>query len=289
VLDRRLPRALRELLLDPQAELDATSVTQPVLVAFSLALTAQWRAWGVAPDWVAGHSLGEFSAAQAAGCCALDALLELVAERGRLMQDLPAGAMAAVFAPPARVAALLADLGGAAWVAADNGPDDAVIAGPPAAVARALRLAVVEGLEVRPLPVAFAAHGPAVATSLDGLAAASARVAWRAPRCGWVSTRTGASQVAPPDAAHWRGHTRDPVRFGAALTALRAQRVEFMLELGPGASLARLAGRALPEVGVASSVAGDDDPAEHVLGVATRLWDLGVPIAWEQLHADVSL
>jgi len=291
VLDPHLPRPLRALLVDPDpgVDLGQTALTQPLLVAFGVALAAQWRAWGVAPTWVTGHSLGELCAAWAASCCTTRELLELSLERGRAMQALPAGAMAVVFAEPARVEGLLADLGGEAWVAARNGAADAVIAGPSAAVERARRLATLEGLEVRPLEVSFAAHGPAVEPALPGLEAAARRVSWSPPRVGWVSTATAGAMLAPPDALHWRNQTRRPVRFADSLATLRKKGVEVFLELGPGASLTRLAAGQVGGATCLASAAGEAEPAAHVAAVAARLWERGIAVDWERVSEDLGL
>ncbi|MEZ6186333.1 MAG: acyltransferase domain-containing protein [Planctomycetota bacterium] len=207
--------------------------------------------------------------------------------RSRVERAAP-GAMAAACAAPERVAGLLRDLGGACWVAAANGSQDSVLAGPPAALEDALALLRLEGVEVRPLAVSYAAHGPAVAPGLRAIEAAARQVPWAAPRCGWISSLDGASVQAPPTPAHWRRQTLEPVRFAEALGALRARGVEVLLELGPGASLSRLAARALPSARTLTSAPGEADPARHLLEVAARLWEAGHPVTWERLLADLS-
>jgi acyl transferase domain-containing protein len=126
-----------------------------------------------------------------------------------------------------------------------------------------------------------------VVPALGEVEAVARRVRWAAPRCGWITSLDGSSVQAPPGATHWRRQTLEPVRFAAALDALRARGVELLLELGPGASLTRLAARALPRARCLASAAGEAEPARHVLELGARLWEAGHDVAWERLLADV--
>ena len=229
-----------------QAALHETAWTQPALFALELALTEQWRRWGVAPAAVIGHSVGEYAAACAAGVFTLEEGLALIAERGRLMQALPAGgAMAAFNAPADVVQAAVAAQGGQLAIAAFNAPDNLVVAGDATALEELLSQLALRDVQGQRLHVALAAHSPRVEPALAGLEAAARRVAMHAPAVpvAWNVTG-GALEGAPaPDAAYWCRHLREPVRFADGLHWLRGQGLRHFIEVGPHPVLAALAER----------------------------------------------
>jgi acyl transferase domain-containing protein/SAM-dependent methyltransferase len=241
VLRSHLDESLLSILGAPASAsslLDQTAYAQPALFALEYALAELWRSWGVEPTAVAGHSLGEVVAACVAGVFSLEDGLRLVVERGRLMQALPGGGMAAVFAGAERIAAALASHA-AVSVAAINGPDQTVISGPSEAVRAAVRALEADGIRCRRLRVSHAFHSSLVEPILDDFERAIAGIVYAAPRIALASTVTGRI-VADETAAranYWRRQIREPVRFRAAMDILREQGHRVFLEIGPSPTL----------------------------------------------------
>ncbi|HEX2685090.1 MAG TPA: beta-ketoacyl synthase N-terminal-like domain-containing protein, partial [Kofleriaceae bacterium] len=269
--------------------LDDTAYTQPALFALQYALTELWRSLGVSPAAVIGHSIGEVAAACAAGVLGVEAAVELVAARGRLMQALPrGGGMAAVFAPEEEVAAAL-PASGEVSIAAVNGPADTVVSGPGAALEGVLQVLAARGVKARRLTVSHAFHSCLMEPMLDAFTATVERIELAAPRISLVSNVTG--EIAPAEvvacAAYWRRHVRAPVRFLAGMRALQALGCEAFIEIGPGATLIGLGQRCLPgetQVWTASMRKGQCERTQF-LQAAGAMFACGVPVDWTGLDA----
>ncbi|MEU4377026.1 type I polyketide synthase [Pseudonocardia alni] len=285
-LDPHLPRPLHEVVLaapgTPEAALlDSTRWTQPALFAVEVALAATWRAAGVEPDAVLGHSIGGITAAHVAGPLSLADAARLVAVRAALMQDAPGGgAMISVRAGVDTVAPLVAEQGGRVSVAAVNGPSAVVLSGDADAVDAIAAHLAGRGVRTTRLRVGHAFHSAhmdgAAATLADAvgpLAAADARIPV-------VSDLTGA--VAAPadltDPAHWARALRGTVRFADGVRALRGLGVTRMVEIGPDAALTPAALEVL---------AADDGPDCLVVPTLRRERDEAVDLlaALGALHA----
>ena len=251
VLDGLLPHPLLSVLYGDAAErlLHDTTYTQPALFAVEYALAELWQSWGVRPDYLLGHSVGEFVAAVVAGVFSLEDGLALVAARGRLMGALPAdGAMAAVFAEPQRVLGLLGD--GEVGLAAVNGPKSVVISGRGDLVATAVARLEAAGLTVRPMTVSHAFHSALMEPMLDEFEAVAAGIAARPARIPILSNLTGEAMGvdgAPgPDARYWRRHVREAVQFNAGMRRLAEAGCRVLVEAGPHPTLIGMGKRCLP-------------------------------------------
>ncbi|MDQ0578634.1 non-ribosomal peptide synthetase/type I polyketide synthase [Streptomyces rishiriensis] len=224
---------------DP-AELARTEVAQPLLVTFGVALARQLRDWGVEPDAVAGHSVGEITAACVGGTLSLEDAVTFAAERGRLMGALTEpGAMAAVRGGEDVVAGLVAASRGRLAVAARNGRDRLVISGSEGAVRRALEELSERGVAARRLRVSHAFHSPLMEPVAGPLEDAARRMVPTAASVPLLSTLTADWQPSL-DAAHLRAHALYPVLFGASVDRLLAAGYDTFVELGPGAELSHL-------------------------------------------------
>jgi acyl transferase domain-containing protein/SAM-dependent methyltransferase/NAD(P)-dependent dehydrogenase (short-subunit alcohol dehydrogenase family)/acyl carrier protein len=280
-----LPRPLLEVLFEDGAALGQTEFAQPALFSIEMALVELLRSWGLVPDLVLGHSVGEYAAACTAGVFGLEEGLRLIAGRGRLMQALPAGgAMAAVPCAAERVMPHIAGID-RVGLAADNGTQ-AVISGPAAGVDEALARLAAAGLKGQRLAVSHAFHSALLEPMLDALAELAAAIEPQPPRLTLISNLTGKplDSTATIDADYWRRHSREPVRFGPSIRALAEQGCELLLEIGPNPVLTPLAQRAWP-AGIVQPRAtaalrrGIDDARQIAEALATCC-AAGAPIDW---------
>ncbi|MDG9715509.1 type I polyketide synthase [Streptomyces sp. DH24] len=279
---------LRDTIFTAEPELLArTGCAQPALFALQVALVALLRSWGMRPDCVLGHSVGEFAAAHTAGVFALPDAVRLVAARARLMQALPGGgAMAALEGSEAEVTELLKGLtgGGRVAVAVVNGPSSVVVSGDGHLVEEAMAVARERGRRVSRLKVSHAFHSPLMEPMLDDFAAVAAGVAYRAPALNAISTVSGEA-VRDGDwttAAYWVEQVRRPVRFHDALTTVTGpQGATRLLEIGPEPVLTALA-REAGHAAAATLRKGRAEP-ETVLTAAAEMFVRGADVRWAAL------
>jgi acyl transferase domain-containing protein/acyl carrier protein len=260
-----------------------TARAQPALFAMGVGLSALLRAWGVRPDVVMGHSVGEFAAAVDAGVIELEAAMDLVVRRGALMQALPdGGGMRAISADEARVAGLLEEQPELS-IAALNGPTNTVISGPLAALDRVCALCDAAEIGWRPLAVSHAFHSGLLDPMLDAFEAEAAKLSYAPARVPMISNLTGApvrdADKAHWDAAYWRRHAREPVRFADGVRAAASLGCRVFLEVGPHPILTPLAAATLDTDAVlVSSLGREGDDRRRMLQAAGRLWQAGVDV-----------
>ncbi|HEY7147798.1 MAG TPA: acyltransferase domain-containing protein, partial [Streptosporangiaceae bacterium] len=265
---------------------DQTLYAQAGLFAVEAGLVALLAACGVRPDAVAGHSVGEVTAAYAAGVLTLEDACRLVAARARLMQALPGGgAMTAIAAAEAEVTQALDGLSGVS-VAAVNGPASVVISGDAEAVGQVAGVFADRGVRVRGLRVSHAFHSHRMDPVLGELAGVAGGLEYAAPRVPWAGALTG-ELVTGPGAGYWARQAREPVRFADAVAALAAQGVSVFIEVGPDGTLSALGPAALGERdGVFVTVLRPDRPAAaSVLAALARAHVHGAAVDWTAIVA----
>jgi len=300
VLQPLLPRALLDVLYSdatPDAAtgptLDDAALAQPALFAFEWSLSELWRSWGVEPDLVIGHSLGEYVAACVAGLFSLEDGLRLVTERGRLTQKLARnGAMLALVATAQRAKQALGAHCDHVSIAAVNGRESTVISGDGDAIAEIGRTLTAEGIVNRRLAVAYAYHSPLMDPVLDAWERFVSKLTFSQPRLGLVSTLTGSlatyDEVSRP--GYWRRHLREPVQFAAGMDRLVAEGCGAYLEIGPNPVLLGMARQHLAERADAHvwlpSLRRDRGAREQILESLGDLYVRGVDPSWSGFYQD---
>ena len=255
-----------------------TRYTQPALFALQTALVTLWRSWGVEPDSLVGHSIGEYAAAWAAGVFSLADGMKLVCARGRLMAELPRdGAMLAIFAPEAEVAPEVAKHDGID-ISGINNPTETVVSGRTDGID--LLQAHFEHLEVkcRRLKVSHAFHSPLMEPMLDAFEAVAASVQLSPPELPVVSNLDGKAVTTElTEPSYWRRHVRHAVRFADGMATLKADGVELFVEIGPRPILSGMGARCYGDTEATwlPSLHPDVDDAAQIVRALGGLWARG--------------
>ncbi|MEM6446994.1 MAG: SDR family NAD(P)-dependent oxidoreductase, partial [Cyanobacteria bacterium P01_D01_bin.123] len=277
---------------DDSALLHETAYTQPALFAIEYALFCLWTSWGLQPQAVMGHSVGEYVAACVAGVFSLADGLKLIAARGRLMQALPGdGGMVSLLAPVQVVRDAIAARGDEVAIAAINGPRSTVISGRKAALASVCTELERQGIKLKWLTVSHAFHSPLMEPMLAEFAQIARHVRYAEPRLPIISNLTGqiaGTDIATPD--YWCQHVRQPVRFADGMKVLHEEGYAAFVEMGPKPTLLGMGRLCIPD--------GDEDrlwlPSMHpdrsdwqqLLHGAAALYVRGVGWDWVGFDRD---
>ncbi|MFE3784113.1 SDR family NAD(P)-dependent oxidoreductase [Amycolatopsis sp. NPDC059090] len=281
-LDKHLDRPLREV-IESGDGLDETRWTQPALFALEVALFRTVRSWGVKPDLLAGHSIGELAAAHCAGVFSLADAAKLVVARGKLMQALPTGgAMVAIDGTPEAVREAAGDT---VDIAAVNGPTAVVISGAAEAVAEV----AAKFERTKQLRVSHAFHSRLMDPMLAEFRTVAEGLSYSEPKTPIISTVTGEPADDLTSAEYWVNQVREGVQFRDAVTRAAADGVTRFLELGPDTTLTAMADACLDErpdgLVLASLLHKEQDEAVAALTGVAQLHVSGVDVDWSAIYA----
>ncbi len=287
LLDILYPQAIEKGDVHP-SPLNQTAYTQAALFALEYALAKLWQSWGIHPDVVMGHSVGEYVAACFAGVFSLEDGLKLIAKRGRLMQALPPdGEMVAILADEAQVAAIIPadDIS----IAAINGPDNIVISGSHQAVEAVITRFASEGIKTKKLLVSHAFHSPLMEPMLSDFEAIASEITYSLPQIPLCSNVTGELiQDEIATAQYWLKQVRQPVQFAAGMRTLEKQGCHIFIEIGSQPTLLGMGCRCLPKhVGVwLPSLRHRQADWQQMLDSLAELYVQGVAVDWQSFDQD---
>lgn len=290
LLEPHLGLDIRTAIEGAHPGINETWLAQPALFLCEYALAQLWMSWGVKPAAMIGHSIGEYVAAHLAGVLTLADALALVAGRGRIMQAMAPGAMAAVHASRARAEPLIQGL---AEIAAVNAPTLCAIAGQKTHIAEALRRLGQAGIETAELKTSHAFHSAMMEPALPEFRQVLKGVKLSEPAIPYISNVTGTwiTGVEATSPEYWCRHLRGTVEFAKGIATIASDQTAVFLEVGPGVALSTIARMSLPksrQVATLSSLPrpgeGETDRA-RMLEAAGRLWVSGVPFNWPAMHA----
>ncbi|MFZ2176738.1 MAG: SDR family NAD(P)-dependent oxidoreductase [Rhodococcus sp. (in: high G+C Gram-positive bacteria)] len=283
-LDEHVEIPVRQVIWDDSegadAKLDSTENTQPALFAVEVALYRLLRDWGITPDYLIGHSIGEITAAHVAGVFDLPDAAALVGERGRLMQSTEPGRMIAV---RARAEDVAAQMNARVDLAAVNGAESVVLAGGERDVRAVASELSTAGMKTTSLRVTRAFHSALMEPILDQFTTVVSRLTAQPPKVPIVSNVTGciatAEELTSP--GYWAQHIRRPVRFHDGIRALDEIGVTHLVEVGPGSALAAQAAEVVPNA--IATLPGRGDEAHGLIEAVAAAYVQGVTIDWDRV------
>jgi acyl transferase domain-containing protein len=269
-----------------------TGVTQAALFATEYAMATLWMSWGVRPQAMIGHSIGEYVAATLSGVLALDDAIALVAERGRLMDQSPAGVMLSVHLPASDVTPML---GEGLWLAAINGPSLCVVSGEPDEIDALEESLETAGTPCQRLQTSTAFHSGLMANVVAPLTAAARRIRIGQPSIPYISNVSGTWITAADlaDREYWGRQAREAVQFARGVTELTRFGARVFLEVGPGQVLSTLVRHSFATMDGGDQATAipslpytprDADEQEQLAGAVARMWLNGAPPMWAEYH-----
>jgi len=291
ILRQYLDVSLLEILFsDKQSQLDNTAYTQPTLFAVEYALAQLWQSWGIKPDVVMGHSVGEYVAATVAGVFSLEDGLKLIAHRGRLMQTLPEnGEMVAVLASEQEVLSVI-DCSQQVSLAAINSPQSVVISGEREAIQVICQTLENQGIKTKKLLVSHAFHSPLMKPIISEFKQIAEQVTFSSPQIPVISNVTGELITdAITTADYWCQHILQPVKFAAGMQCLAQQGVEIFIEIGPKPILLGMGRQCLPPDYSSlwlPSLRSEKEDWQVLLTSLAELYQHGFRIDWQGFDRD---
>ncbi|HIK08631.1 MAG TPA: acyltransferase domain-containing protein [Trichormus sp. M33_DOE_039] len=273
----------KESIPNPQSQ---TIYAQPALFVIEYALAQLWISWGIQPQAMIGHSIGEYVAATLAGVFSLSDALALVALRGRLMQQCPTGAMLSVGMSADILQPLLTDN---LVIAAYNAPELCVVSGTEAEIAQLEQNLNQQGISSRRLQTSHAFHSPLMEEMMPSFIAALQKIQLQTPKIPFISNLTG-TWITPEQATdpyYWTNHLRQPVQFATGIRELLTESQQILLEVGAGRTLSTLAKQQTNTHKILSSLRHPQDTQSDVaflLQTLGQLWLAGVSINWKNFY-----
>ncbi len=296
-IDPLIGRSLKQLVFSSEgskeaSELSHTTCAQPALFAMQTALARLYESWGLRPQAMAGHSVGEISAAHLAGILSLQDAAKLVCARGSLMGALPeGGAMVALEATEEETLELIAGRESELSLAAVNSPRSCVVSGAEAAIDACEAAWKERGRRAKRLDVSHAFHSPLMEPMLEEFAEVCAGLEFGAPRIPLVSCLSGEplSAERAADPAYWATHVREPVRFADAVSTLLGEGITAALELGPDPVLCAMAAECVSdgeELALAPALRQGYPEPRSALGALAATHAAGAAVDWEAFFAE---
>ncbi|MCC5616012.1 SDR family oxidoreductase [Nostoc sp. CHAB 5836] len=269
-------------------KLQQTAITQPALFVIEYAMAKLWMAWGVHPEMMIGHSIGEYVAATIAGVFSLEDALAIVAMRGKLMQQLPGGAMLSIQLPEQEVQQLLEK---EISLAASNSPSSCVVSGATEAIEKLQQKLQEIGVNFRCLHTSHAFHSHKMEPIIETFIQSLQNLKLNSPKIPFISNVSGTwitAEVTDPN--YWARHLRQPVRFSLGIAELLKQSEPILLEVGPGRTLTSLAKQHQTDKLIAlTSIRHPQEQqsdVEFLLNTLGRLWLVGIQIDWSGFYVN---
>ncbi|MEH2405211.1 beta-ketoacyl synthase N-terminal-like domain-containing protein [Nostoc sp.] len=266
-------------------QLQQTAIAQPAIFVIEYALAKLWQSYGVEPQAAIGHSIGEYVAATLAEVFSLEDALSLVAARGQMMQQLPAGAMLSIPLPADKLKSLL---GQELSVAAINQPSQCVVSGSIAAIDALQNQLAAQGIECRRLHTSHAFHSQMMEPILEAFVERVKKVTLNPPKLPYISNLTGTwitvTQATNPD--YYAQHLRSTVLFAQGVEKLLATPEQVLLEVGPGHTLTTLVKRHPDKAAAQTVLTSERHPQEKqsdsrvLFTTFGQLWLAGVKVDW---------
>jgi len=294
ILDRLLDKPILDILFKEEKgerKIDQTGYAQPALFVLEYALAALWRSWGIIPDFVMGHSAGEFAAATVAGIISLEDGLKLIAARARLMQSVPpGGTMASLAMDVESILKAIQEINAEVEIGAINGPMQTVISGKEKEVLKILEYFKPKNIKMNLLYVTLASHSKLMEPILADFLKVAQTVAYHPPKIPFVSNLTGQMLEEPMQASYWADHLRNPVQYYKGLKTVLHAGGDCFLEIGPHPVLVQLGTQAMPEEKVLwlPSLKRDADDWRTILESLAVLYCHGAQVNWHEFQGPPS-